>query len=38
MNFQDGDSSLYVSNLLNIHADALGEIFNDISRVIIAGV
>ena len=30
MNFQDGDSSLYVSDLLNIHTDALGEIFNDI--------
>ena len=38
MNFQDGDSSLYVSNLLNIHADALGEIFYNIFRVIIAGV
>ena len=38
MHFQDGDSSLYVSDLLNLHADALGEIFNDIFRVIIAGV
>ena len=38
MNFQDGDSSLHVSDLLNIHTDALVEIFNDIFRVVIAGV